>query len=169
MVVSAARATTLASSVLPEPGGPSAKTGFCIWAARKITLSVTGSVTYLAASSFSDNSRIEENTRRGSLKPHAKAESFGGLLNFSVFRQACPVTGSPEDLPIQRRTMSSVHFHGGTTFPHSLCFGRGPGVRLRQRCDTFFEATTFPHAARPSPFAERQPGKSGSQGDRGTL
>jgi hypothetical protein len=33
----------------------------------------------------------------------------------------------------------------------------------------FSEGTTFPHAARPSPFAERQPGKSGSQGDRGTL
>src|SRR2546423_5941186 len=40
--------------------------------------------------------------------------------------------------------------------------------QLHQRCDTFFEGTTFPHAARPSPF-ERQPGKSGSQGDRGTL
>src|SRR6266852_2432860 len=125
MVVSAARATTLASSVLPEPGGPSAKTGFCIWAARYITLSVTGSVTYLAASSFSDNSWIEKNTRRGSLKPHAKAESFRGLLNFSVSRQNCPVTGSPEDLPIQRRTMSLVHFLYGTTFPHSLCVGGG--------------------------------------------
>src|ERR1700737_2510508 len=55
----------------------------------------------------------------------------------------------------------------GTTFPHPLCSDRGPGVRLHQRCDTFFEGTTFPYAARPSPFAERQPGKSGSQGDRG--
>src|ERR1700693_3485501 len=120
MVVSAARATTLASSVLPEPGGPSAKTGFCIWAAREITLRVTGSVTYLAASSFSDNSWIEENTRRGSLKPHTTAESFRGLLNFSVSRQDCPVTGSPEDLPIQQRTICPVHFLYGTTFPHPL-------------------------------------------------
>jgi len=50
-------------------------------------LSVTGSVTYLAASSFSDNSWIEENTRRGSLKPHTTAESFGGLVNFSISRK----------------------------------------------------------------------------------
>jgi hypothetical protein len=47
--------------------------------------------TYLAASSFSDNSWIEENTRRGSLKPHTKAESFCGLLNFSVSRETHPV------------------------------------------------------------------------------
>src|ERR1022692_265383 len=62
-----------------------------------MTLSVTGSVTYLAASSFSDNSWIEENTRRGSLKSHAKAESFGGLLNFSVFAK-------PALLPALRKT-----------------------------------------------------------------
>src|ERR1035438_5633305 len=74
-----------------------------------MTLSVTGSVTYLAASSFSDNSWIEENTRRGSLKPHAKAESFRGLLNFSVSRQNRLLTGSSEDLPIQRRTVIPVH------------------------------------------------------------
>ena len=51
-------------------------------------------MTYLAASSFSDNSWIEENTRRGSLKPHTKAESFCGLLNFSVSRETYSVQGS---------------------------------------------------------------------------
>src|SRR2546426_7709713 len=50
-----------------------------------------------------------------------------------------------------------------TLFPYTTLF------RSHQRCDTFFEGTTFPHAARPSRFAQRQPGKSGSQGDRGTL
>ena len=66
-----------------------------------------------------------------------------GSSTFSVFRQACPVTGSPEDLPIQRRTMSPVHFHDGTTFPHSLCSGRGPGVNPHQRCHTFSKEPLF--------------------------
>src|SRR5215831_11080055 len=62
MFVFAAAATTFANSVLPEPGGPSARIGFCILAARNTTFRVTGSATYLAAASFSDNCSIDANT-----------------------------------------------------------------------------------------------------------
>src|SRR3984893_8180228 len=65
------------------------------------------------------------------------------------FRQAYRVTGSPEDLPIQRRTMSPVHFHDGTTFPHSLCSGRGPGVRPPPEVPYFFRRNHFP-SCRPA-------------------
>src|SRR5215469_16533910 len=61
MFVFAAAATTFANSVLPEPGGPSARIGFCICAARNTTFKVTGSATYLAAASFSDKCSIEVN------------------------------------------------------------------------------------------------------------
>jgi len=66
-----------------------------------------------------------------------------GLLNFSVFRQNCPVTGSPEDLPIQRRTMSLVHFLYGTTFPHSLRSDRDPRVSPTTRHQYFFRRNQF--------------------------
>src|SRR5215471_14639911 len=62
MFAFAAAATTFANSVLPEPGGPSARMGFCICAARNTTFRVTGSATYLAAASFSDNCSIDANT-----------------------------------------------------------------------------------------------------------
>src|SRR5207248_10967551 len=118
-------------------------------------LRVTGSVTSLSAASFSDNSWMEENNRRDSLKPHAKAESFRGLLSFSVSRQNCDVTGSLEDLPIQRRTMSPVHSRDGTTFPHALCSDRGPRVRPPTEVPYFFTGTDFPHSVgfTDAPFA----------------
>src|SRR6202011_1091641 len=34
-------------------------------------------------------------------------------------------------------------FHGGTTFPHSLCSGRGPGVRPPPEMPYFFRRNHF--------------------------
>src|ERR1700757_2347232 len=92
-----------------------------------MTLSVTGSVTYLAASSFSDNCSIEENTRWGSLKPHTTAESFGGLLNCST---------SGERLAISRYFEAS--FNSATnsdpgTFAMWNHFSSFPLVRYRRQ------------------------------------
>ena len=50
-----------------------------------MTFSVTGSATYLAASSLSDSSSIEANTYLRSLKPHVRAES---LQSFQMI--VCP-------------------------------------------------------------------------------
>src|SRR5580704_14491221 len=106
MVVSAARATTLANSVFPDPGGPSARTGFCICAAKYMTFNVTGSATYLAASSLSDSSSIEANTYLRSLKPHVRAESlqsFRLILCPGAQRNYAP-TRKPFELSHQRRS-----------------------------------------------------------------
>src|ERR1700689_413312 len=43
-------------------------------------------------------------------KPHTKAESFCGLLNFSVSRETHPCAGLFGSLPIQRRRMIPAHF-----------------------------------------------------------
>ena len=101
-------------------------------------------MTYLAAFSFSDNSSIEENTRRGSLKPHTTAELFGGLLNFSTSREDWPSPGTSRRLSIQRRTVIQVHLYCGTTFPHSLRFRyRRPGGDVRRESQIFSEEPVF--------------------------
>jgi hypothetical protein len=51
-----------ASSVLPHPGGPSMRSGFCMRAARYTTESVTGSMMYRAARSLIASSPADENT-----------------------------------------------------------------------------------------------------------
>src|ERR1700688_755973 len=109
----------------------------------------------MSASSFSDNSWIEENTRRGSLKPHAKAESFRGLPNFSVFRQNCLVTGSSEDLPIQRRTGSWYIFFTEPLFLIPSVQTEVQESGSTSRCHTFFEGTSFPHARPAEPVRPR--------------
>jgi hypothetical protein len=56
MVASAGRATTVANSVFPDPGGPSARAGFCICAAR-----------YLAAAQLPNDCVFGRSTDRGRL------------------------------------------------------------------------------------------------------
>src|SRR5205814_2296945 len=97
----------------------------------------------------------------GSLKPHAKAESFRGLLNFSVFRQNCLVTGSPEDLPIQRRTRPRYMFFAEPLFLMPSLQTEIQESGPTSRCHTFFEGTSFPHARPAEPVRPR-----GSQGNR---
>ena len=58
--------------------------------------------------------------------------------------------------------MSSVHFHGGTTFPHSLCSGRGPGVRPPPEVPYFFRKE--PLFLMPPAGRARSP--RGDQGNR---
>src|SRR5579864_6123532 len=108
-----------------------------------MTLTVTGSVTYLAASNFSDNSWIEENTRRGSLKPHAKAESFRGLLNFSVFRQNCHVTGSPETFQFIDEQCPWYIFFTEPLFLIPSVQAEDPGVRPHQLVQSSFRRNQF--------------------------
>src|ERR1039458_9801409 len=62
MTVFPAAAIAWAKAVLPQPGGPSTITGFCIRAARETTCRVTGSITYFAASNSWPRSSIDENT-----------------------------------------------------------------------------------------------------------
>ena len=47
--------------VLPLPAGPSSNNGFCIFAARKTTLVMVGSMKYPVSESFSDSSSAVSN------------------------------------------------------------------------------------------------------------
>jgi hypothetical protein len=67
---------------LAEPGGPSIRSGFRIRAARKTTLSVTSSITYLANSSFSDSSSMEANIFRATFEHDPTPESIQALRKF---------------------------------------------------------------------------------------
>jgi len=122
----------------------------------------------LAASSFSDNSWIEENTRRGSLKPHTTAESFGGLVNFSVSRKDYNVRPSGRPSNSATKNVSGTfslrnHFSSFPVFrPTSIS-------QAPPEAPYLFRRNHFSSCRPAEPVRLEQPGKSGSARDRRTL
>src|ERR1700728_3994529 len=85
-----------------------------------MTFKVTGSATYLAASSLSDSSSIEANTYLRSLKPHVRAEWLHSFQTI-VCSGAQPTAGAKmQALWTQPSgTVASVSLTG-PTFPQTL-------------------------------------------------
>ena len=139
MFVFAATATTFANSVLPEPGGPSARIGFCILAARNTTFRVTGSATYLAATSFSDNCSIDANT---GCAPAALILNHNQTGSLFFLASKCLEAGDPSQTSPVRETAPN-HSRG-------RCFGCLGSVRHAGAHSYTMTAANNAHAGRSS-------------------